>query len=234
MKEHPEIAKLLERRRFVQLAAAGTFVTAFGGLGLISDELTRMARAETRPDGRPRLPPGQRVIQRLKPMGGDPGDPSAGAFRLRVHGHVESPFEIDFRELLKLKNVTLAVDVHCVTAWSVLGAKLTGVRVRDLLARAAPKKGARYVVFEAAHGYTANLPLREARKENALIAHRLDGRGLPRPHGGPVRAVMPDLYFWKSAKWITGIRVLTRDAPGYWETRGYHNHADPWKEQRHS
>ncbi len=234
MDKHPELIKMLERRRFIQLASAGTFITAFGGIGLISDELTRVAQAARRKDGRPRLPPGQKVIQRIKPMGGDQGNPSPGAFRLKVHGHVEEPFTINFAQLLKMKNVTMELDVHCVTAWSLLGAKFTGVRIRDMLARAKPRRGARYVIFEAAHGYTANVPLRAAKKGNTLIAHRLDGRPLRRPHGAPVRAVIPDLYFWKSAKWLTGIKVVTRDEPGYWETRGYHNRADPWKEQRHS
>ncbi|MEZ4223665.1 MAG: molybdopterin-dependent oxidoreductase [Polyangiaceae bacterium] len=234
MEKTPELEKMLARRRFVQLAAAGSFLGAFGGLGLLSDELTRLARAETRPDGRPRLPPGQRALERLKPMGGDPGSPNPSAFRLKVHGHVERPFELDFRALLAEKNVTLPLDVHCVTGWSLLGAKLTGVRVKDLLQRAGVKAGGRYVILEAAHGYTANILLREARKDNVLIAHKLDGRPLASAHGGPARAIVPDLYFWKSAKWITGIKVVTRDEPGYWETRGYHNHADPWKEQRHS
>ena len=107
------------------------------------------------------------------------------------------------------------------------------MRIRDVLARAKPRASARYAILEAAHGYTANVPLREVLKTNALIAHRYEGQPLARAHGAPVRALIPDLYFWKSAKWLVGIRLVHEDAPGYWEVRGYHNRANPWKEQRH-
>lgn len=230
-----ELERLLARRRFIRDAAGGTLLVAFGGgLFVLADDLTRAARAETRSDGRPRLPPGQRVLSRLKPMGGDAGDPSPGAFRLKVHGEVEAPFSLSFAELLALPQRELAVDVHCVTGWSVLGALVKGVRVKELADKAKLKKSARFVIFEGAHGYTSNVPLREALAPNVLVAHRLDGRALPRAHGAPVRAVVPDLYFWKSAKWLEGIRFVSRDQPGYWEQRGYHNHADPWKEERHA
>jgi DMSO/TMAO reductase YedYZ molybdopterin-dependent catalytic subunit len=226
--------QLFGRRSFIERAASGTVIVALGGLFILNDDLTREARAQTRSDGKPRLPPGQRVIERLKPMGGEEGDPSPAKFRLRVHGEVEAPFELGFSELLALPQAELAVDVHCVTGWSVLGARLKGVKLRDLAERAKVKSAARHVIFEAAHGYTSNVQLREALKPNVLVAHRLDGAPLPRAHGAPLRAVVPDLYFWKSAKWLTGIRFTARDAPGYWETRGYSNHADPWKEERYA
>jgi DMSO/TMAO reductase YedYZ molybdopterin-dependent catalytic subunit len=230
-----ELERLLARRRFIQHAGWGATVIAFGGgLWVLSEDLTREAQAAKRGDGRPRLPPGQRVISSLKPMGGRPGNPSLEKWRLRVHGEVKAPFSVSFAELLKLPQVEEAADVHCVTGWSVLGAKWKGVRVKDLANRAGVTKNARYVIFEAAHGYTANVPLREALKPNVMIAHRLDGRSLPRAHGGPVRGLVPDLYFWKSAKWLTGIRFVRRDEPGYWEVRGYHNHANPWREERHA
>jgi DMSO/TMAO reductase YedYZ molybdopterin-dependent catalytic subunit len=227
--------ELLARRRFIQHAGWGAALVAFGGgLWVLSEDLTREAGAATRSDGRPRLPPGQRVISQLKPMGGSPGDPSLEKWRLRVHGEVEKPMSLGFAELLKLPQSSYAADVHCVTGWSVLGAQWKGVRVSELAERAQVKKRARYVIFEAAHGYTANLPLRDALKPNVTVAHRLEGKPLPRTHGGPVRAVVPDLYFWKSAKWLTGIRFVSRDEPGFWEVRGYHNRADPWREERHS
>ena len=109
-----------------------------------------------------------------------------------------------------------------------------GVRLSELANRAKVKGSAHHVIFEAAHGYTANVPLDEALRPNVMIAHRLDGRPLPRKHGAPVRNVVPDLYFWKSAKWLTGIRFVTRDEPGYWERRGYNNHGDPWREERYA
>jgi DMSO/TMAO reductase YedYZ molybdopterin-dependent catalytic subunit len=229
-----ELQRLIARRRFVQQAATGTAIVAFGGaLFALSDDLTREAQAQTRRDGRSRLPPGQRVISSLKPMGGDAGDPSPGKYRLRVHGDVEKPFSLGFADLSRTPKVELALDVHCVTGWSVLGARFTGVRMRELARRAEVRKSARYVIFEAAHGYTSNVPLRFALADDSLIAWELDGRSLPRAHGAPVRAVVPELYFWKSAKWLTGIRFSQKDQPGYWETRGYHNVGDPWREERY-
>ncbi|HVU01924.1 MAG TPA: molybdopterin-dependent oxidoreductase [Polyangiaceae bacterium] len=229
------LERLLARRRFIQLAGAGTAITALGGLDwIVSDDLTRIARAETKRDGRPRLPPGQRVIERLKPMGGEEGDSRPGTFRLRVHGLVEHPYELDFAGLLAMPQVTEEADVHCVTGWTVLGARWTGVRVKDLAERAGVKREARHVIFEAAHGYTANVRLAEALAPDVLVAHRLEDRPLARANGAPVRGLVPGLYFWKSAKWLTGIRFVKEDEPGYWETRGYNNHADPWKEERYA
>lgn len=216
-------------------AASGTVLTALaGGLYAISDHLTSEAKAQTRDDGRPRLPPGQRVIEQLKPMGGVPGDPSRASFRLKVHGEVESPLELDFAGLLAMSPVTRRSDVHCVTGWSVLDAKWKGLTIKALAERAGLRPSARHVIFEGAAGYTANVRLREALADDVMVAWELDDHPLRRQHGAPVRAVVPDLYFWKSSKWLTGIRFVSRDQPGYWETRGYHNHADPWKEQRHS
>jgi len=222
-----------ERRRFIRLAASGTALAALGGVYVLSDELTREARAQTRADGRPRLPPGQRVLKTWKPMGGEPGDPSLAYFRLQVHGEVETPLSLSYAELLALPQTALAVDVHCVTGWSVMGAKVQGVSLSELAARAKVKPSARHVVFEAAHGYTSNVPLREALGPQVMVARELEGAALPRTHGGPLRAMVPHLYFWKSAKWLTGIRFVARDEPGYWETRGYHNHGDPWREERY-
>jgi DMSO/TMAO reductase YedYZ molybdopterin-dependent catalytic subunit len=224
----------LDRRRFIRTAAVGTTLLAMGGLYYFSDTLTREARAQTRPDGRPRLPPGQRVIEKLKPMGGEPGDPNVSNYRLKVHGEVDNPYELDFAALQALPQIAAAYDVHCVTGWSVLAANWKGVSLIELATRAKVRDRARHVIFEAAHGYTANVPRKEALAPNVLIAHQLDGLPLARTHGGPVRSLVPDLYFWKSAKWLTGIRFVERDEPGYWETRGYHNHADPWKEERYS
>ncbi len=214
---------------------AGTALIALGGATyvLADDNATRMARQIKRADGRPRLPPDQFLLQRLRPMGGREGDPSPSAFRLKVYGEVEHPFEIDFKELLAMPQTEATCDVHCVTKWSVLDSHWTGVRVTELAERAKLKASARHVIFEAAHGYTANVTLKEAMKPNVLIAHRLEGSPLPIANGPPARALVPDLYFWKSAKWITGIRFVSADQPGYWETRGYHNHADPWTEERY-
>jgi DMSO/TMAO reductase YedYZ molybdopterin-dependent catalytic subunit len=238
--EKPLFAKytrpsMADRRTVLRALGVGSVVAAFGWIHVaLGNEADEKARAQKLPDGRSRLPPGQHVIARMRPMGGTEGNPSPGAWSLKVHGLVDAPFTLDFAGLLAMPQVDQTCDVHCVTSWSLLDSRWTGVRVADLAEKAKVKSGARHVIFEAAHGYTANVPLREALRPNVLVAHKYEGSGLPRPHGAPVRALVPDLYFWKSAKWLTGIRFVGADEPGYWETRGYHNHADPWKEERYS
>lgn len=230
----PDLCRAITRRDLLMRAASGTVVTALaGGLYMISDHLTGEAKAQTRDDGRPRLPPGQRVIERLKPMGGVPGDPSRANFRLKVHGEVENPYTVDFAELMAMGPSIVRADVHCVTGWSVLSAKWKGVTIKKLAERAKLKDTARHIIFESAAGYTANVRLREAMGDDVMVTWELDDRPLRRANGSPVRSLVPDLYFWKSAKWLTGVRFVRRDEPGYWETRGYHNHADPWKEERY-
>lgn len=230
------ISPSMNRRIFLRNLTAGTLVIALGGATyvLASDEEEERARRALRPDGRPRLPPSQYLLKRLRPMGGQEGDPSPGAFRLRVYGEVDAPFDLDFASLLQMPQVDQVCDVHCVTKWSLLDAKWTGVRVADLAARAKVRPTARHVIFEAYGGYTSNVRIKEATAPNVLVAHKHEGAPLARPHGAPVRALVPDLYFWKSAKWLTGIRFAAHDEPGYWENRGYNNHADPWKEERFS
>ena len=235
MDDEQRFLKNLERRTFLRRAAAGTIVVAFGGglYWLARDEVTEAARRQKLPDGRPRLPDGQRVLSALRPMGGEPGNPSPGKFRLRVHGDVKRPLELDY-EALKVGAAEERADVHCVTGWSVLDAKWKGLRLVDLAERAGVRDSARFVIFEAAWGYTANLPLANALEPNVLVAYRLDDKPLSRAHGAPVRAVVPGLYFWKSAKYLTGIRFSKTDSPGYWEVRGYHNRGDPWLEERYA
>ena len=230
---YPELERSLERRHFLRLAAAGTAVVALGAGGYVlageNDPRAKLLRA----DGRPRLPPGQRLLTALKPMGGDAGDPDPGAFRLHVHGECDEPFDVDFAGLQSLPKTDVTADVHCVTGWSLFDSRWSGVRVADIAKKAKLRASARYVIFEAANGYTANVRLTEATAPSVILAYAYEGKPLPRPHGPPVRGLVPDLYFWKSAKWLTGIHFSAKDHPGFWETRGYHNHADPWTEERY-
>ncbi len=227
--------RAIGRRQLVLGAAAGTIVAAIGGVYVFRGErATEEARALQLPDGRPRLPPGQRVIEKLRDMGGSPGDPSLSAYRLRVHGEVEEPLELDYAALLRLPQTEQSSDVHSVTRWAVLDGRWTGVQVRHLAELAKVRPEAKHVIFEAANGYTTNVPIEEALRPNVLVAHHLGGDPLAFPNGAPVRGLVPDLYFWKSAKWLSGIRFARFDEPGFWEVRGYHNHADPWKEERFS
>jgi DMSO/TMAO reductase YedYZ molybdopterin-dependent catalytic subunit len=232
MSHFPELERSLERRRFLKAAAAGTLVSVLGGTWALAGEHDARAK-QARPDGRPRLPPGQRILDALKPMGGDPGDPSPSAFRLRVHGEVDNPLDLDFAALTRQPAVDQSCDVHCVTGWSAFDLEWTGVSIAQLAQLAKIRATARFAILEAAQGYTANVRLADALAPTSLLVYKLGGSALPRPHGPPVRALIPDLYFWKSAKWLTGVRFVARDVPGYWETRGYHNHADPWKEERY-
>jgi len=233
---YPELKQAWDRRQFVKSAAIGTAFMAFGGalVRIAADDLTRQARADKRSDGKSRLPPGQRALEALRPMGGEEGDGDVRTFKLRVHGLVKSPFQIDYAGLLKLPQVEKATDVHCVTGWSLIGGLWKGVQIATLAEKAEVKSEARFVIFEAAHGYTANVPLKEATADTAMVTYRLNGKPLSIEHGAPVRGLVPDLYFWKSAKWITGVRFVKDDEPGFWETRGYNNHADPWKEERYA
>ncbi len=233
--EHPDLQRAWDRRQFVRNAAAGTALLALGGAlyRIAADDMTRKARAETRTDGKKRLPSGQRVIEKFKDMGGDPGDGQAKTFRLKVHGDVKSPFELDYAQLLKLPQVEQEADVHCVTGWSCLGTLFRGVSIAKLAEKAGVKSGVRHVIFEAAHGYTSNAPYEEVVTPQNMVTYRMNGKPFALQHGAPVRALVPDLYFWKSAKWLTGVRFVKNDQPGYWEVRGYHNHADPWKEERY-
>lgn len=228
------VREVEERRRFLKAAAAGTIIMALGGGGYVLAAENDPRAKQKRADGRLRLPPGQRIIDGLKAMGGDPGDPSTSAFRLKVYGEVEAPFELDWAGLTAMTATDQTCDVHCVTGWSAFDVKWTGVKVADLATKAKVKDGAKHVIFEAANGYTANVPRAEATAPNVLVAYKLNGASIPRANGPPVRALVPDLYFWKSAKWLTGVRFVTKDKPGYWETRGYNNHADPWKEERYA
>lgn len=227
------MADFPDRRAFLG-ALAGTTLVFIGGVKycLADAEKTAKLMKELRPDGRQRLPPNQYPLERLRPMGGSEGDPSPKNWRLKVHGEVDSPFEIDYAELLALPQQEQTCDVHCVTKWSVINSHWTGVRVSDLAARAKLKPSARFAIFEAAEGYTSNVDLKEALKPNVLVAHKYEGEPLARRNGAPVRGLVPDRYFWKSAKWLTGIRFSAEDHPGYWEVRGYDNHADPWLEER--
>lgn len=233
---YPELRAAWDRRNFIKSAAAGTALMALGGalVRIAADDLTRQARAEKRTDGRSRLPPGQRVLDSLRPMGGAEGDGKIETFRLKVHGLVKNPLEFDYKGLLELPQVTKEADVHCVTGWSLIAGQWKGVQISKLAELAGVKGDARYVIFEAANGFTSNAPIKEATADNALITYRLNGKPFAIDHGAPVRGLVPDLYFWKSAKWITGVKFVRDDEPGFWETRGYHNHADPWKEERYA
>lgn len=226
-------SKELSRRAF--LAKAGGSVVSISLPGvfvkLLARERSALA-AQIRPDGRPRIPPGQLAVKRLHDMGGIQGKADRQDWQLLIHGEVEKPTTLTFQQLIELTQVELTCDVHCVTGWTLLDSEWGGVRLSTIMDLVKLKKDARFVIFEAAAGYTSNIPVVEAQKENAILAHSFFSKRLPKPHGAPVRALVPDRYFYKSAKWLEGIKFTAQDEPGYWESRGYSNSADPWKEER--
>lgn len=181
-----------------------------------------------------RLPPGQREVKNwpVLDLGIQPMLPPA-RWRLAVDGLVERPASWDWEAFAALPRSRSRSDIHCVTAWSRYDNRWEGVSAEHVLALVRPKPEARHVVFESYDGYTTNVPLAEFAREDVLLATSWEGEPLSREHGGPVRVVIPRLYFWKSAKWLKRIELAAEDRPGFWEVRGYHNHGDPWREERY-
>lgn len=187
-----------------------------------------------RPDDQ-RLPPGQHLTQDwpVLDLGITPDIPRE-RWRLDVYGAVETPLFWDFAQFSAQPQSTFISDIHCVTTWSRYDNQWEGLSTRALLDACQPKPEARFVVLESHDGYTTNLSLEDFAAEDALLAHSWQGSPIERDHGGPVRVIVPHLYFWKSAKWLQRIQFVSDDKPGYWEVRGYHNRGDPWQEQRYS
>ena len=181
-----------------------------------------------------RLPPGQYLTERFPVLHvGDVPTYAPGEWNLTIGGMVNSPFTLTFEELTALPSVTLTTDIHCVTKWSKFDTVWHGVKVKDLLDRAGIRDGATHVMGHAEYGYTANLPLEDALRDESIVVWEYEGKPIEPIHGGPVRLLVPNLYFWKSPKWLRGIEVMNADKPGFWERNGYHMYGDPFREQRH-
>jgi DMSO/TMAO reductase YedYZ molybdopterin-dependent catalytic subunit len=147
---------------------------------------------------------------------------------------VENPFALTYDELRALPSAEYRGDIHCVTRWSKKNTYWRGLPFRALVERAQPHQSVTHVIQHADNDYTTNLPLSAMLDDGVLVAWEFDGQPIEPKHGGPVRILVPKLYFWKSAKWVHTLEFLDHDEKGFWETRGYHNEADPWKEQRYS
>jgi DMSO/TMAO reductase YedYZ molybdopterin-dependent catalytic subunit len=182
-----------------------------------------------------RIPPGQYLTDKFPVLSYGPTprfNPARWDFR--VLGMVESELRLSYQEFRALPQTRQVSDFHCVTTWSRLDNEWEGVKVLDLMKLVRLKPEARYVIVHCDGGYTANLPLNEFLDDDVILAHRHDGRDLDPDHGYPLRLVVPKLYGWKSAKWVRAIEFTDLDRRGFWEVRGYHNHADPWREERYS
>jgi DMSO/TMAO reductase YedYZ molybdopterin-dependent catalytic subunit len=224
----------ISRRAF--LAAAGGTIISIGLPGTfirLADAEQRALAASVRPDGRPRLPPGQEAVEKLTDMGGTPGTATVANWKLSIEGEVEKPIVLTYQELLNLDQVQITCDIHCVTGWTLLDSRWSGVRLSTIMEIVKPRKNGRFIIFKATAGYTSNISINELKQENVILAHSFFGDKLPEEHGAPVRVVVPDRYFYKSAKWLEAVKISSRDEPGYWERQGYSNSADPWKEERY-
>jgi DMSO/TMAO reductase YedYZ molybdopterin-dependent catalytic subunit len=185
--------------------------------------------------GMPRLPAGQTLTQGwpVLDLGRQP-EVKLSQWELIVDGAVEEPRRFSWKEFVELPQTKDVSDFHCVTTWSKMDVPWEGVQLATVIALARPTPDASHVMTHAYDGYTTNLPLEEALKDDVLLVHTAEGRPLPAEHGGPVRIITPQLYAWKGAKWIHRIELLTRDRLGYWELRGYSNTAHPWRNDRYS
>lgn len=190
----------------------------------------RVSRAETE-----RLPPGQHLVKNwpVLDLGQQPAV-STDTWRLEMRGLVETPLTLKWTEFQALEQSRKITDIHCVTTWSRYDNQWTGVATSDLLDLAVPKPDATHVMLTSYDGYTTNLPLEDFAAEDAILATGWEGAPLSRDHGGPMRLVVPHLYFWKSAKWLRRIELIPADKAGFWEQNGYHMYGDPWKEERYS
>jgi DMSO/TMAO reductase YedYZ molybdopterin-dependent catalytic subunit len=184
---------------------------------------------------RPRVPPGQIRTDRWPVLhaGSVPSELTSERWNLTVHGEVERPLTLTYRDLLALPQKDIECDVHCVTSWTKLGMHWRGVPFTVIADAASPRPEVEFVVMECEQGFTTSLPYAALRDEDVLIAHTVDGAALPAEHGGPVRMLVPKRYFYKSAKWLRGLKFVRADEPGFWEVRGYSNIADPWAETRY-
>lgn len=185
--------------------------------------------------GMPLIPPGQVKTEKwpVLDLGVRPRVTTREEWRLVVDGAVKQPVTLDFAALLSLPQVDDTSDFHCVTTWSKLDVPWRGVRVSTVLALAEPLEAATHLMVHGSDGYTTNVSLAEATKDDVLLAHTVYGAPLPVEHGGPVRMITPQLYAWKGSKWVSRLEVIVGDAPGFWEQRGYSMTAWPWREDRY-
>ena len=212
----PTDSKLTTSKR--RWAAEGKFLTG------------RVSRPETE-----RLPPGQHLVKNwpVLDLGVQP-QISLSSWRLDVFGFVEKLFSLDWAAFQAIGQSTHVSDIHCVTTWSRYDNRWEGVSTRDLLDLVMPTAEAHHVLLTSYDGYTTNLPLADFAAEYAILATAWEGQPLTGEHGGPMRLVVPHLYFWKSAKWLNRIELIGADRAGFWEKNGYHMYGDPWREQRYS
>jgi DMSO/TMAO reductase YedYZ molybdopterin-dependent catalytic subunit len=198
--------------------------------GFISRGFTR--RRQVPEELAARVPPGQYIEHGFPVLTAGPTPHvETDAWRLRIDGMVDTPGEWTWDQFNALPQEAVPCDIHCVTKWSKLGTSFNGVSVDTLLAAVGPRGD--YSMAMSYGGYTTNVALADLTGGKAWVVTEHEGDPLPREHGGPARLLVPHLYFWKSAKWVSGLRIMDHDEPGFWESNGYHNRGDPFKEERY-
>jgi DMSO/TMAO reductase YedYZ molybdopterin-dependent catalytic subunit len=193
-------------------------------------------KEKLRSNGKPRLPPGQHITERFPVLQkGRVVHLDRTTYKLSFEGEIENPTTFSLQDLKKLKDKNIVVDIHCVTSWSKFDTKWGGISFSTLFQIIKPKGTAHFVEFYCADGgFTTTVPIERLKTIDAILALTYDNLPINDKHGGPVRPIIADLYFYKSAKWIIKMNFLKEDRLGYWERGGYSNKADPWKEQRYS
>lgn len=196
---------------------------------------TRGFTGRGRSERDPRLPPGQYDTGTDWPVLTAEPAPQVdlSTWSIGIDGLVDNPTTWTMDDLERLPPSTYEGDIHCVTTWSKLGTVFGGVSVDALLEAAGPQPEVAYVMAHSVTGYATNLPLDDLRGAKAWVVWQFDGRPITTEHGGPVRLLVPHLYFWKSVKWIARLELMAEDRPGFWERNGYHDRGDPWREQRY-
>jgi DMSO/TMAO reductase YedYZ molybdopterin-dependent catalytic subunit len=196
-------------------------------------EIKRIISPDTQREDR--LPPGQRLTEKWPVLhyGKVPSIDTA-KWTFTIAGLVEAARTFSYQEFTALPQVEVFSDIHCVTTWSRYNNVWEGVSTSAIKDIVKIKTEAKYVIVQGEGGFTTNLPIEDFFQPDALLALKHDGKPLTPDHGAPVRLVVPRLYFWKSAKWVTGIKFVAKDEPGFWERAGYHMHGDPWREERYS
>ena len=182
-----------------------------------------------------RVPPGQHVTNDFPVLSAGPTPRVAlEQWTFSIEGLVRAPVKWTWQQFLQLPSGMFTVDISCVTKWTKLDTNWKGVSLDTLLAHVELDRKAMFLTAFSFDGYTTNLPITDVVNGQAFVAYEYDGKPLAPEHGGPARLVVPHLYFWKSAKWVRGLRLMEKDKAGFWESAGYHIHGDPWKEERYS
>ena len=212
----PDDSKLTRTK--AKWAAEGRFLTG------------RQSRADEE-----RLPPGQHLVKNwpVLDLGIEPPI-DLRAWRLDVDGLVDTKLRLNWDGFNALPSTENVSDIHCVTSWSRYDNRWTGVSTQEVAMQAGVRSEVQFALLTSNDGYTTNVPLADFLVDDALLATHWEGEPLTAEHGGPMRLVVPHLYFWKSPKWLRRIEFSASDQPGFWEERGYHNYGDPWREQRYS